>query len=339
VASQEIALATLTHIRCQLHKYLSTNLNPRQGETDVNFFDMKEAGSFDYRTAFSRNLGWVTADEQERLRERRVAIAGLGGVGGYHALALARLGIRRFALAEYDRFELPNFNRQTGAAVSTIGRPKIDVLVEMLRDIDPACEIELFPEGVTAGNVRRFLSSVDVYVDGLDYFAFDARRSTFAACAALGVPAVTAAPLGMGAALLTFLPGRMTFEEYFRMDGLPEPEQALRFLIGLSPAMLQRTYLVDRLSVRFDEGKGPSTVMACLICAGMAATECLKILLGRGKVLCAPWALQFDAYRGKLVRTWRPWGNRNPLQRIAIAIARMQFKHVRHQSSAQIQRS
>jgi hypothetical protein len=114
----------------------------------------------------------------------------------------------------------------------------------------------------------------------------------------------------------------MTFEEYFRMEGLPESEQALRFLVGLSPAMLQRNYLVDPARVRFEEGKGPSTVMACHLCAGLAATEALKILLHRGRVLAAPWALQFDAYRGKLAKTWRPWGNRNPLQRIAIAIAR-----------------
>src|SRR5215212_12115667 len=105
---------------------------------------MKEAGSFDYRTAFSRNHGWVTADEQERLRERRVAIAGLGGVGGYHALALARLGIRRFALAEFDRFELPNFNRQTGATLSTIAGRRLKVLLKWLAESIRGWEAESF---------------------------------------------------------------------------------------------------------------------------------------------------------------------------------------------------
>ena len=52
--------------------------------------------SFDYGTAFSRNIGWVTAAEQETLRGKRVAIAGLGGVGGVHLLTLARLGIEHF---------------------------------------------------------------------------------------------------------------------------------------------------------------------------------------------------------------------------------------------------
>lgn len=291
---------------------------------------------FDYQRAFSRNLGWVTAAEQERLRRSRVAIAGLGGVGGYHASALARLGVGRFVLAEFDRFELQNFNRQQGASLATLGQPKIEVVAEAIRQINPAAELQLFPQGVSKDNLPSFLEGADVYVDGLDYFAFDARRATFAACAALRVPAVTAAPLGMGAALLTFMPGGMTFEEYFRMEGLPEPEQALRFLIGLSPGMLQRTYLVDPSAVRLEEGKGPSTVMACHLCAGLAATEALKILLGRGKVLSAPWGLQFDAYRGKLARTWRPWGNRNPIQRIAIAVARMQLRQMKHDSRTKV---
>lgn len=291
---------------------------------------------FDYQRAFSRNLGWVTAAEQERLRRSRVAIAGLGGVGGYHASALARLGVGRFTLAELDRFELQNFNRQHGASLATLGQPKLDVVAEAIRQINPAAELQLFPEGVSRENLPSFLQGADVYVDGLDYFAFDARRATFAACAALRVPAVTAAPLGMGAALLTFMPGGMTFEEYFRMEGLPEPEQALRFLIGLSPGMLQRTYLVEPSAVRLEEGKGPSTVMACHLCAGLAATEALKILLGRGKVLCAPRGLQFDAYRGKLVKTWRPWGNRNPIQRIAMAVARIQLRHMKHGARTEV---
>ena len=280
---------------------------------------------FDYAAAFSRNIGWVTAAEQELLRGKRIAIAGLGGVGGVHLLTLARLGIGAFNLAEFDVFDLANFNRQIGAGMGSIGRPKLDVLLEMARDINPALDIRTFPGGVTSANVDTFLSGVDLYVDGLDFFAFEVRQTTFSACARLGVPAVTAAPMGMGVALINFLPGRMTFEEYFRFEDEPHADRAVRFLLGLSPAMLQRGYLVDRSYVSFAERRGPSTGMACQLCAGVAATEALKILLGRGRVLSAPWGMQFDAYRGKLSRTWRPGGNRNPVQRLAIALARRQL--------------
>ncbi len=284
-----------------------------------------DAVAFAYDEAFSRNLGWVTADEQRLLRGKRVAIAGLGGVGGAHLLALARLGIGSAHIADFDTFALANFNRQTGATMSTLGEPKVDVLAKMARDINPQMELKLFAQGISATNLDAFLEGVDVYVDGLDFFAFDARERMFGACYAAGIPATTVAPLGMGAALLTFLPGRMSFEQYFRLQGLPESDKVVRFLLGLSPAMLQRGYLADRSRVDFARHKGPSTVMACHLCAGIAATEVLKIVLKRGKVYAAPVGLQFDAYRGKLVRTWRPGGNRNPLQRIAIAIARRQL--------------
>ena len=289
---------------------------------------------FTYEQAFSRNIGWVTAAEQAVLRGKRVAVAGLGGVGGFHLLTLARLGIGAFHIADFDTFELANFNRQAGALVSTLGRPKVAVLTEMAKDINPELSIQGFPDGVSEANLDRFLAGVDLYVDGLDFFGFKARRATFAACARLRVPAVTVAPLGMGAALLNFLPGRMTFEEYFRLDDLSEEDQAIRFLLGLSPAMLQRGYLVDRGAVDLAARKGPSTAMACQICAGIAATEALKLMLKRGKVYAAPVSLQFDAYRGKLKRTWRPWGNRSPWQRIAIAIARRQLGAARRRAAA-----
>ncbi|MEO8566570.1 MAG: ThiF family adenylyltransferase [Betaproteobacteria bacterium] len=280
---------------------------------------------FAYNEAFSRNVGWLTVAEQQTLRGKRVAIAGLGGVGGAHLITLARLGVGAFHIADFDAFDLANFNRQSGASVSTLGRAKADVLAEMAKDINPELDLRVFADGVSEANLDRFLSGVDLYVDGLDFFAFEARRATFAACARLGVPAVTAAPLGMGASLLTFLPGGMSFEQYFRLDGLSDHEQAIRFLVGLSPAMLQRAYLVDPGAVDLAARRGPSTIVACQLCAGMAAAEALKIMLGRGKVYAAPVALQFDAYRGRLKRTWRPWGNRGPLQRIILAIARRQL--------------
>lgn len=277
---------------------------------------------FTYETAFSRNIGWLTPDEQQRLRQKRVAIAGMGGVGGFHLLTLARLGVEKFYIADLDTFELANFNRQAGAGMSTLGRPKVDVLAKMARDINPECDIQVFPHGVTAENRAQFFRDVDLYVDGLDFFAFQARESVFQHCAEQGIPAVTVAPLGMSAALLNFLPGGASFEEYFQLAGRPELEKAVRFLVGLAPNALHRHYLADRSRVNLAERRGPSTVMACSLCAGIAGVEALKILLGRGRVLAAPHGIQFDAYRNKMTHTWRPGGNNHPFNRLAIAIAK-----------------
>ncbi len=292
------------------------------------------SGLFAYEAAFSRNLGWVTQAEQAALRGKRIAIAGMGGVGGGHLLTLARLGVGSFSISDFDTFDLANFNRQAGAFVSSLGRPKAEVLAAMVADINPECELRVFGEGVSGGNLEDFLGGADLYVDALDFFAFDIRRAVFAACHRMGIPAVTAAPLGLGAAVLVFQPDGMSFEEYFQLEGCDEEEMAVRFLIGLSPAMLQFGYLADPSRVNLGERRGPSTVAACQLCSGLVATESLKILLGRGGVRSAPRGYQFDAYRNRLAKTWRPGGNRNPFQRFVIWIARRQLMKMKRAERA-----
>ncbi len=277
---------------------------------------------FNYKVAFSRNIGWVTSQEQQSLRSKRVAIAGMGGVGGSHLLTHTRLGIGSFHLADMDDFELANFNRQAGASMSTIDQPKVDVMTRMALDINPELHISRFTNGIDLNNLDKFLDGVDIYVDSLDFFAVNIRRAVFAACAERGIPSVTVAPLGMGAAFLCFMPGKMTFEEYFRLEGQPEGEQLLRFFLGLAPSMLQMKYLIQAESINLDDHKGPSTPMACEICAGVAGVNSLKILLNRGTIVSAPWGLHYDAYTNRLKKTWRPWGNNNPLQKLGLSIAR-----------------
>lgn len=283
---------------------------------------MNQASTFDYGGAFSRNIGWVTEAEQQKLRSARVAIAGLGGVGGVHLLTLARLGVSNFNIADFDEFGLHNFNRQVGAFMSTIGRPKAEVVAEMVREINPEADIRIFSQGVTADNVDEFLRDVDVYVDGIDFFALPARRMLFGASYAKGIPALTAAPLGMGVSFLYFKPGGMSFEKYFRVENRTENEQYARFIAGLSPAMLQRDYLVAPNAVNFQERRGPSTMMSCNLCAGVMGVAVLKVLLGRGDLRAAPWAMQFDAYRQRIKFTWRPFGNANPIQQLMLLLIR-----------------
>jgi sulfur-carrier protein adenylyltransferase/sulfurtransferase len=281
---------------------------------------------FDYHTAFSRNLGWLRAEEQESLRGRRVAVAGMGGVGGGHLLALARLGVGAFSIADLDRFDVPNLNRQAGAFVSTIGRPKVETLAAMVRDVNPEVRLRTFDEGVTAANLDEFLRDADLFVDGFDFFAIGIRRRTFARCRELGIPALTAAPIGMGVGLLAFMPTGMSFEDYFQLDGQPEEEQYLRFLLGVAPRGLHRTYLVDPSRVDLANHRGPSTGASCLLCAGAVASIAARILLLRGGIEAAPVHHHYDAYRQRYVATRLRRGNAGPLQRLKLAVARRQFR-------------
>jgi len=270
---------------------------------------------FSYAEAFDRNLGWFTPAEQQSLKGKTVAIAGMGGVGGVHLLTLARLGVANFRIADLDSFELANFNRQVGAMMSTLGQPKVDVLAAMTRDINPDARIAQFPAGVTAQNLDDFLQGVDLFIDGFDFFVLDIRRKTFARCRELGIPAVTAAPVGMGVAFLFFSKDGMTFEDYFRFEGKSELRQYIHFLMGVAPSAMHRAYLVDASRLDIARRKAPSTMIGVELCAAHTAAQAVKILLGRGEVKPAPFHYHFDAYLN-LFQAGRRRGNNGLLQRL-----------------------
>jgi sulfur-carrier protein adenylyltransferase/sulfurtransferase len=275
---------------------------------------------FDYRAAFSRNIGWITEWEQHQLRKKTVAIAGMGGVGGIHALTLTRLGIGGFHFADPDQFDVVNLNRQAGSFLSTVGLEKTAVMANMAHDINPELRVNVFNEGVTDANLDEFLSGVDLFVDGLDFFVIDIRRKVFKRAAQLGIPAITAAPIGFGSCYLIFMPNGMSFEDYFRLEGLPEQKQLVNFAVGLTPAGFHRSYLVDPSRLDLARRRGPSSAAAVQLCAGIVASEAVKILLGRGKVHAAPFYHQFDAYRGRWKRGRLPYGNAGPLQSLKLRI-------------------
>lgn len=281
---------------------------------------------FDYDQAFSRNIGWVSESEQQLLRGKRIAIAGMGGVGGAHLLTLARLGVERFNIADPDTFELANFNRQVGATIDTLSQSKVEVLTHQTLAINPEASLRQFPVRIDAENLDAFLDGVDLFVDGLDFFAPEIRSCVFARCHELGIPAITAGPIGMGAPYLIFMPEGMSFEHYFRLAGQPLERQYVHFLLGLTPRAWHRHYLIDPARLNLAGRYGPSTMMACQLCAGIVGVEVLKILLSRTPIYPAPWYHIFDAYRGRYVRGRLPWGNAGPLQRLKCQIGYRQAR-------------
>jgi sulfur-carrier protein adenylyltransferase/sulfurtransferase len=281
--------------------------------------------TFNYDVAFDRNIGWVTEGEQQALRHKRIAIAGMGGVGGVHLLTLARMGIGAFNISDLDTFELANFNRQAGAAMSTLGRPKVEVMVAAARDINPSLDINAFGDGIHDGNIDAFLEGADLFVDGFDFFVPDIRAKVFQRCNERRIPAITAGPIGFGTCYIVFMPGRMSFEEYFRMEGRSTIEQYARFLLGLAPKGLHRAYLVDPTRLNLVEKRGPSSAAAVQLCAGVVGGEAVKILLGRGRVFPAPHYHHFDVYRGKFLRRRLLLGNDNPLQRLKLKLVERQI--------------
>lgn len=278
--------------------------------------------NFNYQQAFSRNLGWVTPNELAILKSKRIAIAGMGGVGGVHLITLVRMGFENFNLADFDHYELHNFNRQYGASMDTLGKDKLQVMVEAAKSINPNINVKLFPTGVTTENVNQFLHEVDLYVDGLDFFALEARILVFDLAEKMQIPVTTVAPIGMGAALINFLPGHMSYRNYFGFKPKDKIPNLLKFLIGLSPKMPHLASLVDRSYSDITKEKTASTPMGCQLSAGVAATEALKILLKRGPVTSAPTSIHFDAYSHQIKRTRLIGGYKNPLFIIKLFIIR-----------------
>ncbi len=274
------------------------------------------AGVFDYDQAFDRNLGWLTNEEQAKLRQSTVAIAGLGGAGGFQAQALARLGITRFKFADPDVFELTNLNRQIGATHDSLGKSKVAVLRDMVLSINPEADVELFPEGVHEKNISSFLDGSDLVIDGIDFFALEAKLLLFRKSREKGLTVITSCPLGFGASLLVFSPQGMTFEEYFDFrPGLSEEDKNFAFAFGLSPTPLCLSYMNSRAS-ELGSRRASSVSPGLMLVGAITGTEAVKHLTGKRKTAFAPTVYQTDLMTQKTVIRTYPQGMRSPLMRL-----------------------
>lgn len=259
-----------------------------------------------------RNIGLLTEEEQQILRHKRIAIPGMGGVGGLHLLSLVRQGFERFKISDPDVFELKNFNRQTGATIKTIGRKKVEVMKEMALGINPNCQIETTEVPVSEQDLKAYLRDVDLVVDALDTFEIDARRAFYNTALAMGISVINAGPIGFSTGFLIFLPGGPNFDEYFSInDATPYWHKVMRFLLGVTPALLQRTYMTK---VNLKEKRGPSSVGGVNLCAAIVTVYAIKVLLKKGPIKAVPYYHQFDIMRDKYVVRYLWWGNRNPMQ-------------------------
>jgi len=271
--------------------------------------------------ALSRNIGIFSLAEQERLIDARVAIPGLGGVGGQHLVTLTRTGISNFNIADFDQFEPVNYNRQYGAKTSSFGHAKIDVMFKEAKDINPYLDIRTFPEGVSDKNIDEFLNDVDLVVDGMDFFNFDIRRLIFNKAYEKKIPVITAGPIGFSTAMLIFMPDSgMTFDQYFNISNkLSLEEKLIKFFIGLAPKATQKEYISpDAISLK--EKKGPSLGLACQLCSATVAAESVRILLDKKGIKPAPYYFQYDLYTRKFHQKYLIKGNKNPIQKIKFTL-------------------
>jgi pimeloyl-ACP methyl ester carboxylesterase/molybdopterin/thiamine biosynthesis adenylyltransferase len=268
-----------------------------------------------YRTSFSPNLGILTESEQARLSTATVAIAGLGGIGGNTLLQLARTGVGRFRLADFDRFDYVNINRQYGARVDTVGRLKCEVLAEEIKAVNPQAEVTLFPQGFTPDTADPLLSGADLAVDAIDFYSIETHLDFHRATRAHGLYTLMGSPVGFSACLQVFAPDGMGIEEYCAIKPEMDPlEKQLRYACGLVPELLHIDYFDvsgGASNTDFLNRKGPSLSVACSLAAALVATEAVLILLQRRKPRVIPYTLQLDPYTYRYAQPYLEGGMGN----------------------------
>jgi molybdopterin-synthase adenylyltransferase len=122
---------------------------------------------FSYAEMTTRNRGFVNDAEQESLRNSRIFIPGVGGMGGAAFMALVRAGVGKFIIADIDVFETSNLNRQPFCWAETVGRPKAEAACDLALRINPQAEIEVLGAEWT-DELDRILPNVAVAINGTD---------------------------------------------------------------------------------------------------------------------------------------------------------------------------
>ena len=121
------------------------------------------------KEAFIRSEMLFGEGATERLRDKKVIVFGIGGVGGHAAEAIARSGIGTIALVDHDTVSISNINRQAVAYIDTVGMAKVDVMKEMILRINPDCNVITHQEFLDAEHASEFsVSDYDYVVDAID---------------------------------------------------------------------------------------------------------------------------------------------------------------------------
>ena len=200
---------------------------------------------------FQRNFPSLSEAEQAQLAEKRVLIAGCGGLGGYAAELLVRAGVGALTLADGDCFSLSNCNRQLLATEATLGRQKAIVAAERARSINPDVSVRIAAYALDAESAGALVSDCDLVMDALD--SVPARLLLADACATAGVTLVHGAVSGWTAQAAVLLPGSDLFRKVYAEGGSP----AAGSVLSPAPAL----------------------------CAALQCAEALKLLTGRASDL------------------------------------------------------
>ena len=145
-------------------------------------------------SAFCRTKILIGNEGLEKLKNAKVAVFGVGGVGSFVVEALARAGVGNFVLIDKDQVSLSNINRQLIATYNTIGKLKVDVAKERILSINPEAKVETFAEFFMPGNTNILNNSITYIVDAID--TVTAKIELVMQAQKLGVPIISSMGTG-----------------------------------------------------------------------------------------------------------------------------------------------
>jgi molybdopterin/thiamine biosynthesis adenylyltransferase len=262
--------------------------------------------NYHYKEMVSRNIGLFTEFEQEKICNSKIAIAGLGGVGGLAAERFLRIGVGNLKINDPGDMELTNFNRQFGADMKTLGQNKAEVIYEQIKDINPQAKIIYTKTGIKSqGDVEALVAGSDIIVDVMDFGLFRESIMLQREARKRGIHYLFSTAIGFGAITVVFAPDGITLEEY---NGLPvdvdvdDPRQLwvpIEKIVPVIPKYIQDKNIIDDII----SGKTtiiPTTCIGAGLSAIQAVSEAINIVIGR-EMPKAPNYTYFDLVDRELV--------------------------------------
>lgn len=168
-------------------------------------------------TRFSRNQRVLSVTDQHSLHRARIAVIGLGGLGGGVTELLARVGVGNLTLIDGDVFDESNLNRQLLSTVANIGTAKATVAGKRVQELNPAVRVKTFCEYLGDRNGQLLLQDADIAVDCLD--TISARFSLERNCKTQNIPMVSAAIAGKSGQATTIFPGDSGLVNLYGKEG------------------------------------------------------------------------------------------------------------------------
>lgn len=247
-------------------------------------------------TLFGRNIGALSAEDQVVICNTKIGIAGCG-LGSEAARQLAKFGFQIVSLADPDSVEDHNLNRQSYHK-SHVGMKKVEALRDKLRLIDPEQDPKLYPNGITEGNFKEFVSEADIIIDGIDPSAIHLSVAMTREAHRQGKTVVTALDMGFGARLFIFVPEGVDVMEFLGFDkhttdealkSMPVDKVMAGYMEDMPPYVMG--IIGAMMSGAFDYY--PQNMLAVAQSGVMIATACKRIAL-KQPIITAPKYIHVD---------------------------------------------